>query len=452
MDNGFDKPSVRNTASLLNPVSTPADEKAEQMRNKVLLSKSVLPAITGRVWYISSDGDDSNAGNSPESAWGTLKSLNINKDKIQSGDAVLLKRGGVYRGSITAVSGVFYGAYGEGEKPCVYVSEKNYAQNTLWEDVGDNVWKIEMPNCSVDAGIVVFNHGEGVGLKKNEFSLLKKNGDFYYENKALYLKLSDNPAKIYKSIEIGDLVHAFLLNQNVSNVAVDNITFKYGGGMAIQGGNGTNNIRITNCEIGWFGGCYLPGFGNGKVRFGNGIEFWNGCNNILVDNCWIYQIYDSGFSHQGNGIFVEKNIKFTNNLVEYTSFASIEYWTHDANKNSMENILYKGNILRFAGMGWGDIERPDVHGYHILSTGKMDHKCKNFIITENILDTSAKGLIKCTSKVNTLPAVSGNTYIQSENGLLGCYGNVDAEVAAFSDAKNILPNVFCDKTAKIICC
>lgn len=452
MNNNYDKPMVRNTACLLKPMSTPADEKAETMRNKVLFAESVVPHVKGTVWYVSPAGSDTNSGDSPESPWKTTDSLIRNKEKIKYGDAVLFERNGVYRGSIIAQSGVFYGAYGEGEKPCLYVSRKNYAQNTVWQMCGENIWKTELTDCSSDAGIVVFNHGEGVGLKKKEPAQLKTDGDFYYEDNALYLKLNDDPTKVYHSIEIGDLIHAILLDQDVENIVIDNFTLKYGGGMAIQGGNGSKNIRITNCEIGWFGGCYLPGFGDGKVRFGNGIEFWNGCDNILVDNCWIYQIYDSGFSHQGNGTFVEKNIRFTNNLIEYTSFASIEYWTHDANKNSMENVLYKGNILRFAGMGWGDIERPDIHAYHILSTGNMDHKCKNFLIADNILDTSARGLIKCTSKVNTLPAVSGNTYIQYSNGLLGCYGNVDAKVAGFSDAPDIISNIFCDKKAKIIYC
>ena len=45
----------------------------------------------------------------------------MHDDKIKAGDAVLLKRGDIFRGNlVSAKSGVSYGAYGEGDKPCIY--------------------------------------------------------------------------------------------------------------------------------------------------------------------------------------------------------------------------------------------------------------------------------------------------------------------------------------------
>lgn len=443
----YDKPSVKNTAGLLLNATGGSDNAADELRNKILSSENATVKAR-KCWYISNNGNDAAAGDSEENAWATLKALEKHADLIKFGDAVLLERGGVFRGSITAQNGVYYGAYGSGDKPCIYVSRMNYAE-AAWECCGENLWKIHA-EYEYDMGIVVFNHGERIGYKKTTLDEVKRADDFYCENNTVWLACNGNPSAVCKSIEMGDLTHTVMMGIDAHDITVENLTMKYGGGMAVQAVHGVKNITVRNCEIGWIGGCYLPNYGNGFVRFGNGIEFWNGCENILVENNWIYQIYDSGFSHQGNGIFVQKDIVFKNNLVEYTSFGSIEYWTNDRKKNSMENITYSDNILRFAGMGWGDTQRPDVHAYHILSTGEMDHKCSNFKITGNIMDTSARGLICCTSKAGTLPEISGNTYIQKNGGILGEYGTPKETLYMFTaDCNRVLSNTFHDSTATV---
>lgn len=447
MNERYNKPEFQNTACIMNPISSPADNAAEEMRSNILnMSDSDFKANT--FWYVSENGDDSNVGNSAEKPWKSLNALTENAELIKSGDAVLFERGGVYRGSIYVKSGVSYGAYGTGDKPCLYESDKNYAE-AVWEQADNNIWKTDIAKRG-DIGIVVFNHGADVGFKKYHLGDLKTQGDFYSEGEWLYMYSEASPVQIYRSIEAGALNHIFMIDIDVHDVVIENITMKYGGGMAVQGVNGVKNITVRGCEMGWIGGCLLPNYKDGNVRFGNGVEFWNGCENILVEDCWVYQIYDSGLSHQGNGVFVEKDITFRKNLIEYTSFASIEYWTHDQNKNSMENITYADNILRFAGYGWGDTQRPDPHAIHILSTGEMDHKCTNFKITGNILDTADRELLVCTSKVGTLPIISGNTYIQPKGKLLGRYGSVDCEKYSFENAKQILKDAFGDEAAIVI--
>lgn len=441
----FDKPKYKNTAVLLNPIAAKSDSIAEEYRERILSAPNTVPSAEN-IWYVSQNGNDKASGKSKKEA---IKSIDaLKKCNIAEGDAVLFERGGVYRGCFNAVSGVFYGAYGKGDKPCIYVSAMNYA-GAKWKNVQKNIWSVEVPDPE-DIGIVVLNHGEKVGIKKKSIDELKAEGDFYYKFYQVFFYSENNPGEKWESVEMGGLNHTILIPLNAHDVTIENITFKYGGSMAIQGLDGVKNIAVRNCEIGWMGGCYLPNYKDGFVRYGNGIEFWNGCENILVEDCWIYQIYDSGFSHQGNGTFVEKDITFRRNLVEYTSFASIEYWTNDANKNSMENITYKDNVLRFAGYGWGDAQRPDIHAYHILSTGKMDHKCSNFNITGNIMDLSTRGLIKCTSNVGTLPEIEGNTYIQTDGGLLGAYGDADSPIEYFSgDVAEKVRGLFGDTSAEI---
>ena len=443
----YNKPAIKNTACLMNPISSPADNAAEEMRSNIL-SLPDTDFNSNTIWYISENGDDSNIGNSITAPWKTLEALTVNAEQIQYGDAVLFERGGVYRGAVTVKSGVSYGAYGSGDKPCIYESDKNYAE-AIWEETENSIWKTDIGKRG-DIGIVVFNHGADVGFKKYHLEDLKIQGDFYSEGEWLYLYSEKSPAEAYKSIEAGALNHIFMIDVDVHDVVIENITMKYGGGMGVQGVNGVKNITVRGCEMGWLGGCLLPNYKDGNVRFGNGVEFWNGCENILIEDCWVYQIYDSGLSHQGNGVFVEKDITFRRNLIEYCSFGSIEYWVHDQNKNSMENITYADNILRFAGYGWADKQRPDPHAIHILSTGRMDHKATNFKITGNILDTAKRELIVCTSKVGTLPEISGNTYIQPKGSLLGRYASVDCEKYPFEKAKEILKDVFGDETATVI--
>mgnify|MGYP004472749967 CR=1 FL=1 len=441
----FEKPLVKNTANLLNPIVAESDGVAEKYRERILNSKNSIPCAEN-IWYVSSKGNDNADGKSKENAIKTIDALK--KCRISEGDAVLFERGGVYRGHIEAVSGVYYGSYGMGDKPCIYISAMNYA-NAKWKYERDNIWSVEAPNTT-DIGIIVLNHGEQVGFKRKSIDDLKCDNDYCSNHGQVLFCSEENPAEKWDSVEMGDLNHTILMLPNVHDVTIENITFKYGGSMAVQGLDGVKNITVRNCEIGWMGGCYLPNYKDGNVRYGNGIEFWNGCENVLVEDCWIYQIYDSGFSHQGNGTFVEKDITFRRNLIEYTSFASIEYWVHDANKNSMENITYEDNVLRFAGYGWGDAQRPDIHAYHILSTGKMDHKCSNFKIKGNIMDMSTRGLIKCTSNVGTLPEIMGNTYYQTEGGLLGAYGDADSPIEYFSrDVAEVLGEKFGDTSAKI---
>ena len=58
----FDKPSVKNTAALLNPMSSAADAQADALRNKVLSARDQIKKGTGKTYYVSPKGDDNNDG------------------------------------------------------------------------------------------------------------------------------------------------------------------------------------------------------------------------------------------------------------------------------------------------------------------------------------------------------------------------------------------------------
>ena len=81
------------------------------------------------------------------------------------------------------------------------------------------------------------------------------------------------------------------------------------------------------------------------IRYGNGIELWNGGYNILINNCWIYQVYDSGITHQGQGtvagdsLFTQDNITISNNLVEYCALACVGYWASDSGSETQVDVM-----------------------------------------------------------------------------------------------------------------
>ena len=58
----------------------------------------------------------------------------------------------------------------------------------------------------------------------------------------------------------------------------------------------------------------------------------------------------------------------------------------------MRNVLYEGNIMRFAGMGWGS-QRGSSWGAHLKSWWMHYNQAYNFVIRNNIFDRSRANLI-----------------------------------------------------------
>ena len=338
-----------NRANIMNPMSGGAEAAAEKLRESILEAGDAV-SVTGKTYYISTGGDDLNDGLSPETAFGSLDVLRWLK--LSEGDAVLLERDSVFRITepIAAVSGVTYGAYGSGDKPCIYGSPKNYAEGSLWTPSRmQNVWKLDFGYG--DAGNIVFNHGEYVGIKKMVgLNQLKETGDFYHNvtDGIVYLYCADgNPGNCYEDIEISPHSILVYLNVAVSDVTIDNWCMKYSGGFAVSGAQANRGITITNCEIGYIGGSKL----NLNTRYGNAIQFWNGTQNTVVNNCWIYQVFDTAITFQGTSHSAYENISFCSNLLEYNDM-DIEIW--DEGKNfAVSNLVIEDNIMRFNSHGWG---------------------------------------------------------------------------------------------------
>ena len=397
------------------------DKDADVIRNKVLSAKDNIK-VSGKIWYVSSKGDDGNDGTTSSKAWATTSALTKYENKIKSGDAVLFERGSVFRGGFKAISGVYYGAYGKGAKPCFYGSYK--ADKSKWVDTGNNIWRYDGQGFVTDVGQVILNHGKALGTKKENMNLLSKNYDFYVNFSKLHMYSKKNPAKLFSSIEIATDGTLISVPAGAKNVTIDNLTIKYSGGHGLQTAGSVKNVHIKNCEFGYIGGCILSGYGDGTTPYGNAVEFWNGCEGSSVKNCWIYQVFDSGITHQGDGKYRVKNLTLSGNLIEYCGFGSIEYWHNVKTLNSMENVLYENNVLRFAGYGIGG-KRSGL-GCHIHSnTNNNDNYAKNFVIRNNIFDIAFDKLLAIYSRADTFPEFTGNTYSQANGKKLATYTSAE---------------------------
>ena len=196
------------------------DDESELLKKTIISSKSLLHT-NGNIYYISENGNDANDGMTPNTAWKTTEAIVNHYDKLAFGDKVLFERGCIFRlaSRICVKSGISFGAYGEGEKPKIYGSLMNFAQEDLWSNSDvENVWEMKFPHG--DVGNIIFENNSAVGIKKFSIEELIDNGDFYHDldSNILYLKCSfGNPGSLFNNIEIAHYGNMFF----VENFATD---------------------------------------------------------------------------------------------------------------------------------------------------------------------------------------------------------------------------------------
>ncbi|MBO4468018.1 MAG: right-handed parallel beta-helix repeat-containing protein, partial [Clostridia bacterium] len=403
----------------LTTVESHSEAEANGLKAKIYAEKNTedIYKITGKKYYINKSTPISDVTSKLQSG------------EIKSGDAVLFERGGVwrvpYKGWITLPSGVVMGAYGKGEKPRFYGSRRNFADDSLWEKYDTNIYRTYLKS-SGNVGNIVFNDIACLGVKKWDLSDVRSNYDFYYSSdEYLYLYYEGDIGNDFNSVEISQ--RGELINFN-SNCIVDNICVRYTGSHGIDGAHGTENVKITNCEVGFIGGSMQ----SGTTRFGNGIEFPIGAKNITVRNNHVYNCYDAGITFQSwssaNTASHYYNIDFSENLIEKCCYG-IEFFTTSGAKGSnrysdYKNISFHDNVIRFSGYEWSQLQRPDPVMTSHIRGGQWAYveDCENFTIYNNVFDISRASMIfwwwNNKSFVHPGPhnglTVKNNTYYQAQ--------------------------------------
>lgn len=359
------------------------DKACDELIEKILATPTDIE-VTGTKYYVSADGQDTNDGKSPATAWRTIKK--VNDYKFEPGDGVFFKRGDSFRASgisLTLQSGVTYSAYGEGDKP-VLMGSVNASNPLKWKETdipnvyrfsepveyagsviidGGRAWGICMvksgnkchDNGVVSNGLETFKSG---GQVWDNYKTLKNNLEFLTTSGYVYLYSKDgNPGDVFDSIEISDK-YSGIRGADIENVIFDNIKLFGYGGHGI-GTDGVKNFSVQNCVFGWIGGTLH----HSDVRLGNAVQNWGDSENFVIDNCYAYQVYDCAYTNQltqrnGPEVFIT-NMKITNNVAEYCN-TGLEIWNGDDSLN--DTVHYKdctltGNYIRRSGYGWSH-QRP----------------------------------------------------------------------------------------------
>lgn len=400
------------------------------------------------VYYVSPNGNDSNNGTTPSTAWKTLDK--VSNAKLPKGSYVCFERGGLWRGKLTAQAGVTYTAYGTGAKPILYGSPENGANPTKWKKSGTkNIWYYDGSEKWGDVGTLVFNEGESCAIKairewkdngdvynwttgmpfNNGYKDLNQDLHFYHDTantKRLYLYSEENPGDRFDSIEFN--VKQNLISVNVDGVTVDNLCLKYTGVHGVGAGT-VNNLTVQNCEFGWIGGS-VQGLIDGRTfetRFGNAVEIYGGCENYTVQNNYIYQIYDAGITHQysgvGDKVYNHTNVLYLNNVIEYCVY-SIEYFVSGCepeNPSVMTNFRIEGNYMWYASRGFCE-QRPPADrswGAHIKGRcSRTGNRAKDYVIKDNVFVDGKDRLLQITSNLynpdgsDSMPSFSGNLFVE----------------------------------------
>lgn len=408
------------------------DTISEQMKKDILSTPNTAEIygdrMTGRTYYVSEkNGDDSNNGLSPEKAFKTIDGLKKGMRLAGKGTSVLFERGGIYRGQIGVTSGLTYGAYGEGDKPVISGSLKNYADVSLWKETNaKNVY--ELTDKLTNVGIIVFDHaadahGNYDGLygknriyEKNieTYAELTKDLEFFSCNDTLYLCSTEgNPGKRFSSIEMGTRVDVF--DGGGNDLVFDNLHIKHTGSHGIGLGN-SKNITVTNCEFSWLGGSLLGDYGQTTTQYGNSVEIFGSCDGYYVKNNWMYQIYDTAVTHQGNDAIMA-NIEYSGNLMEYVHWG-IECWIQEKSKKcSFNNYLAAYNVLREGGYGWGSIVTNRQGAARLYSFSNTDGSNSDIYAEYNVIDRCAGYLLDIDKALKH--EFDSNIYVQDEGKILG---------------------------------
>ncbi len=385
-------------------------------------------------YYVSSStGNDANDGLTPETAWKTIDK--VNSMAIKGGSVVYFKRSDTFRGKIATRYNVTYTAYGEGAKPVINGSLRNYAEDkAFWQKTDKkNVW-VSSDTFDEDIGNIVFNDGEAWAYRKVpgiNGSLLIKDLEIFYDtsDKKIYLYSKTDPNTRFTSTEI--CTYTPMISGNGTKVTIDNLCIKYGGGYAISFTDGTANLTVSNCEIGWCGGTLWKS-SEDPIRLGNGAEIHGNSKDFTVENCYIYQIFDSGVSHQYFGTNYPGrmdmiNIKYLDNVIESCAMGGLEYVNSSAaNKGIMKNIEVSGNLFVRTGDSWG-LQRAQRYGHmQVAIMGRPDvNNAENFLIYDNVISVThkeAQHIQIGAEDAAYMPEITGNLFYGIKGHEFGVYG------------------------------
>ena len=384
------------------------DKKADEMLKKIEeLPDSV--SVSGTTYYIANDGDDKNDGLSADKPKNSYLSI---KGQLKEGDAVLFNRGDIFRGQLTLVSGITYGAYGEGIKPRFYGS----VDGTEGEWLETSTEGVYTYNKTAMCSNVIFNNGEAIARPVYSMAdITKKKYNVYFNGSRISVYSPDgNPEEIFDSIEIVEDYTLFTGNGGVKNIKLQNLCLMYTGVHHLGSLGAAYGLEVEGCIMGYCGGRGLYSNRN-TTTLGNCIEFWSVAKDINIHDSYFFQAFDAALTHQGPTSVTPTgqtsstdytNIHYENNLIEYCTYdieafscSRIAEQSKSPNGTFTYNDVYiRGNICRYTGWGWGSMDRKDKNVYANIKyraegENNTNIHVKPLYIENNIFDRSRKRVL-----------------------------------------------------------
>ena len=371
---------------------------------------------TGTAYYVSNDGNDSNSGKSPETAWASLERLN--RAQLKEGDAVFFRRGDtwyagekywdnvLWYGCIRIRSGVTYSAYGEGEKPAFIGSMPGLADPSRWVSEGTtadggklwryvdklhsvsgvlmndgNLWsEMQLPGWNgktyVNANGSAFTVEDSLTKDLMSFHALELTGrpaNTVVEDEGLtgYLYLrcdKGNPGNVFYDIQfVAGGIGVGTEGEFGSNATVDNLSIQYFSqiGVSLGGYQGWENTLVQNCEIAYCGGmtqAYVESgrFGYGKATYSGGAIQMSGSGNRAINN-YIHGVDSKAFvvviHDRGEDISTSyENLVMRGNLIENSGTAlQVMSCLRDENSKRtgiFKDLVFEDNYVMHTGDGW----------------------------------------------------------------------------------------------------
>jgi len=274
-------------------------------------------------YYVdSAKGDDNNDGTTVTSPWKSL--AKVNSFKFSPGDAIMLRRGGLWREQLNFPSSgsskaqITIDAYGEGKLPII--SGADLMSASSWSQAstsGSSIWQAAVP---VQPNVVIFDGAKG--HNQSSLAALTTELDWFWESKTLYIFSSGPPASVYSKpgVEFGARLSgvnltgiSYVTLRNVSVTAANAIPYGEGAGIwAITvhlDGPTPGNLNISDVTV-----------ANGA---GDGIHIEN-ADHCTVDSVLVHDNDGAGIElHHSNGKFPITSGNITNNQIHHNGFNGI---------------------------------------------------------------------------------------------------------------------------------
>lgn len=371
-------------------------------------------------YYVSNNGNDSNDGLSPETAWKTI--ARVNQDTYIPGDKILFERGGEWenttlqpQGSGSAEAYITIGAYGNETAHAPRISANGKVADAIYL-YNQQYWEI----CDLD----ISNNVEGTKMVAGDTN---PTGNVTARDNSEGEKLGD-----YRGIHIAGRDVPSLQGFNIHNVRVHDVSgivtwigdtgvrdagignnygfdgSKHTGGILIESlATTTNtptifsNITIADSEFvnNSFGGITIKQWNNGKGRDGStgwanrnsaggAPDYydpnWKPHTNILITGNYINQ---GASAYACNGIYLcgVKDSVVEKNLLEHIGTCGIELFFADnvaIQYNEVFDVRHKG--------GGQDSNAIDP-----------DWRATNILIQYNYVHDCGEGLLLCGMKFNS---------------------------------------------------